>query len=284
MGVAPRLAKAAEAACACIWTAQFYWHYLCRSRTLVAWREQLSLVRALYCAFPGWRTRRPSSSGVLRLEPRDALHPVLCRTRGSDLYVFEHVFLERQYLCLNGVRSPELIVDCGANVGYTSVYFLTRFPRAHVIAIEPDTENFRLLQENLRPYGGRAEAINSGVWSHSCGLVMAEAPYRDGLAWARQVRECRPGEQAQMTAISLDDILQRSGAPRISILKVDIERAEAVVFSANYESWLGRVDNIAIELHDEECAGVFRRAIEGQAFTVSSHGELTVCRRQTSRR
>jgi FkbM family methyltransferase len=284
MSIAAKLARLADVANACAWTAQFYGAYLRRSHAPVSLREQLGLVGSLFSGFPARRTIEPGRSVVLQLRPRDVLHPLLCRAAGSDLYVFRQVFLERQYACLGNARSPELIVDCGANVGYTSAYFLTRFPRARLIAIEPDPDSFCLLQANLKPYGERAEAVNSGVWSHSCGLVLSEGPYRDGLAWARQVRECLPGEKAQMTAVSLDDILKRSGAARISLLKMDIERAEAVVFSANYEGWLGRVDSIAIELHDEECAAVFRRAIEGQDFAMSSHGELTVCRRKMTAR
>jgi hypothetical protein len=63
---------------------------------------------------------------------------------------------------------------------------------------------------------------------------------------------------------------------------VDIEGAEAVVFSGSCEHWLDRVDHIAIELHDDSAFGparaIFTKAITGRGFTVRPSSELTVCR------
>jgi FkbM family methyltransferase len=205
-------------------------------------------------------------------------HPLACRPGTSDVQVFRQVFIERQYACLDGVKGPGLILDCGANVGYSAAYLLSRFPGARLIAVEPDPGNFALLEQNLRPYGDRARAIRSGVWSRPVGLTVVESGFRDGLEWTRQVRECLPGESPQMTAVDVGSLLEESGYERISILKIDIERAELEVFSRHYESWLPRVDHLAIELHDDECEAVFLRAARSVPFEIVRHGELTLCR------
>ena len=73
------------------------------------------------------------------------------------------------------------------------------------------------------------------------------------------------------------------GTKEFSILKVDIEGAEAVVFSKNYESWIDRMDNIVIEIHNASsfgnCAEVFGKAIAGRGFSMTQCEELTVCKR-----
>jgi hypothetical protein len=97
--------------------------------------------------------------------------------------------------------------------------------------------------------------------------------------WERQVRECHEGEPAEMTAVDIGSLLENSGHERISILKIDVEKAEAVIFSSNFERWIHRVENLAIELHGKECTEVFYRAIDGLPFHVEQRGELTVCRR-----
>ncbi|HUS40887.1 MAG TPA: hypothetical protein VMX74_15645, partial [Pirellulales bacterium] len=122
-------------------------------------------------------------------------------------------------------------------------------------------------------------AICSGVWSHPVGLVIEETPYRDGREWTRQVRPVRNDEKAAMVGIDIGTLLRKSGFDRIFILKVDIERAESVVFSSNYEQWINSVDNIVIELHDEECRAVFMKAIASADFAISQCDELTVCKR-----
>ncbi|MDP2788002.1 MAG: FkbM family methyltransferase [Pseudomonadota bacterium] len=210
---------------------------------------------------------------------KDAKFPVKCRPNTSDLDVFDQIFVGREYRCLDDVADVGLIIDCGANVGYSSSYFLSRFKQARVIAVEPDPHNFALLKDNVAPYGDRCETICSGVWSHPAGLVLSEATFGDGKEWSRTVREAREGEPAMMTAIDIGTLLSRSGYDRISILKVDIEGAEAVVFAANFERWIDKVDNLVIELHSDECREIFMNAIAPLAFSLSESDELTVCKR-----
>jgi FkbM family methyltransferase len=220
------------------------------------------------------------------LRSKYAKHPVKCRTKSSDIHVFVQIFIDLEYSCLDDVPTPDLIIDCGANIGCSSAYFLSRFPQCRIIAVEPDPKNFEVLGRNLAPYGDRVKLLHSAVWSHPARLTIAENVYRDGGDWARQVRECRPDEKAGFTAVGIEEILKQSGQSRISILKIDIEGAEAVIFSKNYDAWIDKVDNIVIELHDDSmfgrCTPVFERAIAGRGFSKSHCGELTVCKSRES--
>ena len=82
-----------------------------------------------------------------------------------------------------------------------------------------------------------------------------------------------------MTATDVGSLLAGSGFDRISILKVDVEGAEAVIFGENFAVWIGRCDTIVAELHGPHCEQVFHAAIAGLPFRVSRCGELTVCTR-----
>jgi hypothetical protein len=128
-----------------------------------------------------------------RLWPKDSLFTLRFRPGTSDLTVFMGIFLEQEYACFKTVRPGGLIIDCGANVGYSTAYFLSRFKSAHIVAVEPDPDNFALLCANTRRFGRRVQRYNTAVWSHPCGLVINETPYRDGREWARQARPTRPG-------------------------------------------------------------------------------------------
>ena len=46
------------------------------------------------------------------------------------------------------IKANKLIVDCGSNIGSTSRYFSELFPKAKIISIEPDTQNFNLAKKN----------------------------------------------------------------------------------------------------------------------------------------
>lgn len=238
---------------------------------------------ALY-QFRKSRLKQMRRNELFSLTSKYAGYPVLCRAHSSDIDVFYTIFIKREYSCLDDITEAGLIIDCGAYVGYSSVYFLSRFPRCDLIAVEPDPENFELLCLNLSHYGHRASLLQAAVWSHPTKLKLSEAPYRDGREWSRQVRECKSEEGSSFPAVDIESLLQRSGHDRVSILKIDIEGSEAVVFSDHHATWIDRVDNIVIEIHDDSvfghCSAVFARAIANREFNVSRSGELTVCRRR----
>lgn len=188
--------------------------------------------------------------------------PLICRANSSDRDVFAQMFILREYDCLTEVKPPRLIIDGGANVGYSSAYFLSRYPTAKVLAVEPDTRNFKQLQRNLAPFGERAQLLEAGIWSHRANLVVSIGEYRDGREWATQVRECRFGEKPDVQAVSVGDLLEMSGHDFIDILKLDIEGSEVEVFARNYEKWLDKVGIFVVELHDEECERAFYAAMK----------------------
>ena len=240
----------------------------------------LGAMPSLIYILQGLRKKYAKPQKPYVLYSQDARFPVLCRPNTSDLAVFDQIFVGREYRCLDDVPDGGLIIDCGANVGYSSAYLLSRFKNAHIIAIEPDPSNYALLQKNLAPYADRAKAICSAIWSHPAALVLAKETSGNGQEWSRTVREVQEGESPMMTATDIGTLLANSGHDRISILKVDIEGAEKVVFAAGYEHWIDKVDNLVIELHSDECRSVFMAAIANRGFTLSECDELTVCKRR----
>lgn len=230
------------------------------------------------------RYKRQSSRGAsvngaeYRLHAKGYGHPLYCRYGASDVSAFWQIFGEREYSCLDDISAPTLIVDCGANVGYSAAYLLNRFPSAHLIAIEPDEGNFRMIERNLKPFADRVTLIQTGVWTHKTGLIVCRGEYRDGLEWSIQVRASQPGETPDLYAMDIGTILAESGFDTIDILKIDIEGSEKIVFSAAELPWLAKVRNMVIELHDPDCETTFFRALEGYAYTRSASGELTVCK------
>src|SRR5258708_9013367 len=119
---------------------------------------------------------------------------LLCRLGTSDLAVFWQIFVDREYRCLDQVKQARFILDCGANVGYSAAYFLTRFPEAVLIAVEPDPDNCAMLEANLAGFAGRYRVVRSAIWSRETGLTWDKMQYDDGQAWMRAVRPAKPGE------------------------------------------------------------------------------------------
>ena len=214
---------------------------------------------------------------TFKLYSKESRSAILCRRNGSDAYVFGQIFAYREYRCIDDVRDPKLIIDCGANIGCSSVYFLNRFPDATVICIEPDPDNFLIMETNLELYKARVRAIRSAIWSRTTSLVLG-----DGQAWARKVKEDTCGAGTAVPAIDIGSLLETSGFDRISLLKIDIEGSEKEVFATNYQSWLAKTDTLVIELHGPECTSIVEGALSGQGFAMSHCDELTVFKRTSA--
>lgn len=214
--------------------------------------------------------RRANRHGNSTITTRLSAFPMFVRQGTSDLLVFDQVFIDREYRCIDHLKNVRLIIDAGANVGYSSAYLLTRFPDSRVVALEPDPANFVGLCRNLRPWSDRATLVQAALWSEPAMLDFRAETTATGDEWGRQV-EARVGD---VRALDMPSLIAQHGP--IDLLKIDIEGAEKHVFAADV-SWLDSVRNIVIELHSENDRNIFAHAIGGQDYAVSKCEELTVC-------
>jgi len=218
--------------------------------------------------------KRFGRSKEFRLTSKGLKYPVLVRRESSDIWVFHQIFIEREYGCIDGIKDATLVIDCGANVGHSSAYFLSRYPNCNLIAVEPDPDNFSILERNLAPYGPRAQAVKAAVWPCNQALHFTTAP-TIGSEWARRVETTSSGPGV-ISTVSINTLLKMAPFNRVSVLKIDIEGAEVSLFENDVE-WLDRVDNIVIELHGDVAKRNFLNAMKNRAFDIETCGELTCC-------
>jgi FkbM family methyltransferase len=248
---------------------------------LVRWKRSAGLLILVR-----WNLLRMASKIGFSEPPTWNLQPLTARLRGSsDMQVFEQIFLYEEYSCLDDLEDPVWILDLGSNVGYTSAYLLSHFPKVRVIAVEPDGRNVAICRNNLSPYGDRARILHGAVWSESTELRLITGAFRDGLEWSTQVGELVDSDATTETIKAWDvgSLIDMNGGAMLDLLKVDIEGAELTVFGDTAQAWLHRVKNICIELHGDECKEVFFRALEGFDYDLHHFGELTICRNLQSK-
>jgi FkbM family methyltransferase len=187
------------------------------------------------------------------------------------------VITNGEYSSLKLENEPTLILDCGANIGCASISLLSRFPQAHIVAIEPDRDNFEMCRRNLAPFGNRVTLINAAVWPEDAELEVVRGEFAGGWEWAHQVRPAPIGSVGEVRGLSFESLIAQLPYERIDLLKIDIEGAEKEIFSGCCSGWLPRVANLVIELHDEEAAAIVFRALRGYSFRRETLGELTAC-------
>jgi FkbM family methyltransferase len=205
--------------------------------------------------------------------------PIRLRTRTSDTAVFQEVMIHKQY-DIPALKNVEYVLDCGANVGLTSVYLLRKYPKARVIAIEPDPENFAIASFNLKPYGERCQLLNAAVWHEPGELEVSQGTFRDGRHWATQTLPVSGAGKITVPSYPIRALMERFQFPRLDLLKIDIEGAELPIFRDGDVSFLKDTRCVAIELHGAECETAFLNAIQRYGHTVSTQNELHVAIRE----
>lgn len=172
------------------------------------------------------------------------------RPNSTDYDTYEHVFVLKEY-DFPIPFEPRLIIDGGANIGMSALYFARRFPKATILAIEPDAANCSMLQHNTRDYP-QVETIRAGIWSSS-GHLRIKDNRADANAF--QVEWTASPTSDSLPAVSISDLLEKSGQTTIDILKLDVEGAEKEIFLNGYESWLPKTNLLIVELHDRMVPG-----------------------------
>ena len=154
-----------------------------------------------------------------------------------------HAALGRAYAQALADGKRPIIVDCGANVGYASIWFALKYPGAIVYAVEPEPQNFAVLESNVGPYENIVP-IKAGVSDRETRLTLRSP---DGASWSWQTVE--DDARGDVEAVTIDGVLARRPDGIPLIVKVDIEGHEAQLFRSNLE-WTAKTPLIMFEMHD----------------------------------
>ncbi len=172
---------------------------------------------------------------------------VYLRTAAGDIAVFYEIFWLQVYKLANlNYTDFKVIVDVGANIGLATLFFQSLSPDAVLYAIEPDEENFELLQKNLAPSIShqKVKPIQAAVANTDGNLQLN----RFGLAYNSKVDALERGQT--VTALSFNTFIQQYAIDTIDLMKIDVEGFEHHIFKTNTE-WLDKVTNIIIEIHSK---------------------------------
>jgi len=143
-------------------------------------------------------------------------------------------------------RRP-LIIDGGANIGTTSVFFCVQCQDALVVAVEPDAANYQMLVMNTE---GLPVLPLPCALAAEPGRCLLEDPGDGEWAYRPHTVELGCVEPVTVSAVTVDEILHaHAGDCFPFIVKIDIEGAERELFS-HEAAWVDHVPLIIVEPHD----------------------------------
>ena len=157
------------------------------------------------------------------------------------LHTYKEIFENEIYFFSADSNKP-VIIDCGANIGLSAIYFKLLYPDSTVVAFEPDNNNFELLKKNSELNNFKNVKLHKkAVWIKD-GTISFEANESE----ASRINEENADNVILVECIKLASFL--SNYQKIDFLKMDIEGAEDKVIH-DCSDVLINIQNMFIEYH-----------------------------------
>lgn len=172
-------------------------------------------------------------------------------------FTFKENFMDESYmrgLEYRNLLNP-IILDIGANAGYFTLFAVSRFPNARVIAFEPIPANYRQLERNrnLNPTS-RIETFPFAVAGHS-GEVTLSIDSHDSFTTSASIYNPDPNQHLDRIKVpckNLSDIFEEQKIEKCDLLKMDCEGAEFDILYNTPDPLFARIYQFAMEVHPGE--------------------------------
>ncbi len=135
-----------------------------------------------------------------------------------------------------------LIIDAGANIGATSLWFAREFQHAHVIAVEPEAGNAACCRTNVENH--KRITVREAAIGSQPGRVSLHNP--SGHTWAP--RSSR-NDVGAIDVVTIPELVASIPDATLFLVKIDIEGFESDLFAGNL-GWIDDAAAILIEMHD----------------------------------
>jgi FkbM family methyltransferase len=162
--------------------------------------------------------------------------------------ISEEILAGKTYPEVPFLHDVHTILDIGANIGAASVWLGTTYAGATVYALEPGSQQFSLLQENVKPLNN-VRPFPFGLFSSNKTVPL----YRGG----NDSVECSVVPSGRTTADSEDillrcvpEFLSDEGITQIDILKLDTEGCEVPIL-LSLGKYLPSIKLVYVEYHSE---------------------------------
>jgi FkbM family methyltransferase len=201
------------------------------------------------------------------------------RPDSSDFFVYKQVLLDEAYRPALDLyrqlynKDPETLLDCGANIGFLSLYFKAECPKIKILSVEPFEENESIIHLNKNNFSNW-EILLAGIWDRS-SLLSISSSFRDGLEWSLVTNEANNGN---VFGVSILELINKNFS-NLDVLKIDIEGSELQLFkNEKYaDSFLKLVKLLVIEIHDEfDCRELIYKALRRNDFIYYNIFDLTI--------
>lgn len=193
---------------------------------------------------------------------------------GSDRLVVDETWVENVYQIERSDFNLEnghtgIFIDIGANIGAVSVFAATIDSSIKVIAYEPETNNFELLESNLKKnrVNSQALTIKQAVSNFNGTSHFTNSQGNSQLTDEK--------DKQKVDVITLKEVFANNHIEECDVMKVDVEGAEYPIFTdADFED-LMRIKYLTMEFTntDAKTFGLLMSSLS-RAFNLHTIGSF----------
>jgi len=169
-----------------------------------------------------------------------------------------------------GVKSGDIVLDCGANVGVFTKFALQR-GASLVVAIEPEPLSLECFRRNLATEiaAGKVIVVPEGVWSCDGSFPLRISP-DNPAGHSMAIHDV--GRVINVPVSRIDTLVQRLGLERVDYIKMDIEGAEREALSGARDTLTKHRPTLMIESYQrpddmEVIPDIVSRAYSGYSLS-----------------
>lgn len=173
---------------------------------------------------------------------------------GRLMHTYKECFFDQTYFkgfSKNPIRSERPVsIDIGANAGYFSLSFFSKYPKATILAFEPIPKNFDLLKSYKEKFPELNFTIINEAVSGKDGELELFYDCSDSFSTSATLfNHTSQPDLLKVNATTLEKILIKWNLQYIDLLKIDCEGAEYDILYNASKNVLDCIGAIAIETH-----------------------------------
>ncbi len=166
-----------------------------------------------------------------------------------SLWVLGEVFVSQDYK--PDLKSAKIILDIGAHIGISTLYFNILFPQVKIFSYEPSSVNFKYLNrnikinklENIKPF----RIAVSNVHDRKLKLLKSINSMTLSTVKANAKTDCM---YEYVNATNIKNIIRSNHIKKVDIVKIDCEGEEYNILLNLDRTTFNKIESFIIEYHN----------------------------------
>jgi FkbM family methyltransferase len=168
-----------------------------------------------------------------------------------DILNFAHYEQEDESVLFSLLEADSVILDIGANIGWYSLLFSKRLPKAKIFSFEPINETYKYLITNLTLNNAHnVSSFNIGLSEKEGSSTYFYFPGGSVLASEKNLIQSTKAKETICKVDTLDRFISSHSIEKLDLIKCDVEGAELAVINGGISSIKKFLPIIFIELFE----------------------------------